>query len=138
MTQQYRPKRQGKLKVIILARDLTLRTLQMVGNEKYFKKHRRWVMAQPIAEHMKMFCICTMDANNINAKTKQEAEERHKLQTIAIAKLRTCSQLMDLAIDVEGLNEDKIANWTALVNEELRLLSAWQKSDEKRNEKLGW
>ena len=75
---------------------------------------------------------------NINAKTKQEAEERHKLQTIAIAKLRTCSQLMDLAIDVEGLNEDKIANWTALVNEELRLLSAWQKSDEKRNEKLGW
>ena len=79
-----------------------------------------------------------MDANNINAKTKQEAEERHKLQTIAIAKLRTCSQLMDLAIDVEGLNEDKIANWTALVNEELRLLSAWQKSDEKRNEKLGW
>ena len=45
---------------------------------------------------------------------------------------------MDLAIDVEGLNEDKIANWTALVNEELRLLSAWQKSDEKRNEKLGW
>ncbi len=57
MTQQYKPNVQGELKVIKLGRAITAEVLQLVGNEKNFKKHRSWVMAGKIADLANDFFI---------------------------------------------------------------------------------
>lgn len=136
MPQQYKPNIQGEMRVIKLGRTITADILQLVGNEKNFKKHRRWVMAGKIADLANDFFIALETANEIVITYKKDAEERHKYQVLAVARLKTLTKMLDLAVDVEGLDIDRIGNLISLCNDELKLLSGWKSKDETRYNKL--
>ena len=136
MTQQYKPNVQGEMQFIKLGRAITAEVLQLVGNEKNFKKHRRWVMAGKIADLANDFYIAMETANEIVVTYRKEAEDRHALQVLAVARLKVITKMLDLAIDVEGLDADRINNLISNCNDELKLLSGWKSKDEKRYSNL--
>lgn len=132
MTQYYKPNAQGEMQVIKLGRAITAEVLQVVGNDKNFKKHRRWVMAGKIADLANDFFIALETANEIVVTYRKDAEERHKYQVLAAARLKVITKMLDLAIDVEGLDINRIDNLISKCNDELKLLSRWKSKDEKR------
>ena len=136
MPQQYKPNIQGEMQVIKLGRTITADILQLVGNEKNFKKHRRWVMAGKIADLANDFFMALETANEIPVTQKVDAEERHRHQILAVARLKTLTKMLDLAVDVEGLDVDRIGNLISSCNDELKLLSGWKSKDETRYSKL--
>lgn len=132
MTTEYKPKIQGEMEVIKRCREVTEHTLRILSNEKYFKKRQRWILAGKIADLINDFFDSVNIANTINVKTASDAKTRAHYQSLAIAQLKTVSRKMDMAISVLGMDVNEIHGWTSNVNHELKLLSAWKASDEKR------
>lgn len=120
------------IKVISLGDELVVYTLRMVCNENIFPKKSRWVIAGKIADLINEFHQNLHIANDIFVNAPEDARERHLRQTVAHATLYTSASVMRMAQAVFKFDANKLDHWAGMCVEELKLLKAWQKNDDKR------
>lgn len=103
----------------------------MLSNEKLIKKRSRWLGAESCARLVNEFCDTVNYANEIRITNKQEFEERHCNQTKAIALLTSVAKALTRCLVIAGMDNPQLIGFGQEVNEELKLLRGWQRSDEK-------
>lgn len=113
-------------------RALLLETTRLVSNEKVFPKRGRWVAAYDILQAARDFYRHVNRANGIEVRLYEEAVERHKEQTKALASLEDLDELVEFAQEALSINPDYFTTWANLFNEAKRTVQRWQRSDEKR------
>jgi hypothetical protein len=123
---------ESALKVISLCDSMTAYTLRMLCNEKVFPKKSRWLLSGKIADLMNDFMIAVHRANDIFVETQEDAQLRHVFQTKAYSALYTAASVMRVAQTVLQFDMDKLDYWSGMCLDELKLLKAWQRNDDKR------
>lgn len=123
---------ESAIKVITQGDKIVEYTLRMLCNESIFPKKSRWLMSGKIADLMNEFHQNLHIANDIYVATQEDARERHLRQTRAYAALYTSASVMRMAQTVLQFSADKLDCWAGLCVEEIKLLKAWQKNDDRR------
>lgn len=123
---------ESAIKVITQGDKIVEYTLRMLCNESIFPKKSRWLMSGKIADLMNEFHQNLHIANDIYVATSEDARERHLRQTRAYAALYTSASVMRMAQTVLQFSVDKLDCWAGLCVEEIKLLKAWQKNDDRR------
>lgn len=124
---------EGKLQVLNDGRILAQYTLKKCKNDKIFPKASRWTMANRIVDA----CLeAISDITKANAITfsKEFILWRQKLQYSAKGRLETMETLLDLAYNDDSfhLSSKDLEYWTMLIENTLKRLNAWIKSDKER------
>lgn len=123
MGEQYHNIPDGEFRVVLNAKKIQKDAFRIISSEKLVPKRMRWLGADMVAQTAKQFKYEVKLANNLNSKT--QAEERKQHQLMAVALLKTLSELMDDLCDDVGFSHDRIKQWQKDVNTELFLLSKW-------------
>ena len=85
-----------------------------------------------MADIVNQFHTFIHTANEIKVTAKEEAEDRHRYQTLALSSLQALEEKMELAKIVLDLNVDRLEYWAGLWNEEDKLLRNWISKDTRR------
>lgn len=118
--------------------NITRETLRAITREKVIPKRMWKVIGQKIADLINDFHTSVNVANEIKVKSHAEFVERHRIQTLAIAYLKTTDVKMTLAMDALELNANYLEVWAGQYNETLKQIQGWINSDERRySEKFG-
>lgn len=125
-------RKESPMKVIALGDEIVVYTLRLLCNEKMFPKKSRWLMSGKIADLMNDFHQNLHKANDTYVVTPEDAKERHLLQTQAHAALNASASVMRMAYLVLQFDVNKLEYWAGMCVEELRLLKAWQRNDDRR------
>lgn len=124
--------RSDKADVLMRTNELANCVIHLVCNEKVFPKRSRWVIAGKIADTALDYFIAANTANGIKALYQDEAIERHRQWTIAIARVGTLDALMGLAQANLGIDVGKLGEFSRLCNSCRALCRSLKNSDEKR------
>ena len=124
---------EGKLQVLNDGRILAQYTLQKCKSDKTFPKSSRWIMANCIMDE----CLNAIsDITKANAITfsKESILWRQKLQYSAKGRLESMETLLDLAYNDDSfhLTPKDVEHWVMLIENTIKRLSAWIKSDKER------
>jgi hypothetical protein len=142
-------RKENKLEVFNLARDLTTYTIRITANEKVFLPQYKGAVTDDIIETAKNIYADAWEANNIyvNMAPKDEIErmkavrdwmDRRELQQKAV---RECNRLLTLigtAKSVFHLKGKRVKYWVGKVLTVRNKIRNWKDSDNKRySEALG-
>lgn len=127
------PKRKpGKLRVETCCVEVCRTTRQLLCREDIFPKRSRWLGCKDIADAANRMLMNIFGANDIRVKTAEDARERRRLQTVALAAFGALEKRMTF----EALYWEKEINqyslWARQMNELGDYLKAWIYRDEKR------
>lgn len=122
----------GEYKVITQCNEICKAVVELLNKESLFPKKTRWMFAGKIADLMNDFHTAVCTANEIRPKTAAEAADRHRMNTLALARLKALDSKLNLARDIYGVNPGEFRKFAALVNEEYKILNGVIASDEKR------
>ena len=90
------------------AGELATKLIQKLCSEKVFPRRSRWLIAKKIADLTVEFHSAVHYANGIKVATQGERDERHKAQTLALAKLYAVDAELTVAMDVLHINPDDL------------------------------
>lgn len=125
-------RQEGKLQVLIKARELATYTTHILGNEKAFPKRSRWIIAQQIAdETINIYKYCRR-ANAVSVETDSDYAYRHEQQVKAYSCCESLLSLIEIAYNLYNIESHRIEYWTGLVLETEKLLGKWKLSDKHR------
>lgn len=123
---------QGELEVNTKARELTVYTLRILENEKWFPQSQRAFieMLQNCAIEIQALC---WEANNIRVDgNEQEYGRRLRLQKEAASKCNRMSMLIETAKPLFHLRSKRVRYWINLTKELRKTIKGWHDSDVKR------
>lgn len=120
------------MRVITVANELLSYTIRSIlCKEEMFPKRSRWLMAGKLADLLNDFHSYVQTANEIRVVTLQEAEDRHRYNTLALAKLMALDAKMNVAAVCFNINKDDLEYFEKLVNTEQTLLKGCIAADQK-------
>ena len=106
--------------------------MRKLCTEDLFPKRSRWLISGKIADLLNDYMIYVVKANEIKVVTQQERDDRHRLQTLAVATLQTLDVKINQAQRILDIEPEKMKYWGVLCNDCRNLLLAWMNSDNKR------
>ena len=122
----------GELEVNTKARELTVYTLHILENDKWFPKEQQAYisMLQTCAIEIQALC---WEANNIRVNDDQaEYERRLQLQKEAASKCNRMTMLIETAKPLFHLRSKRVRHWISLTLELRKSIRGWHESDVKR------
>lgn len=122
----------GKFEVLIKARELAKYTIEITKNTKVFKPEYQTALTDDIIRTAKNVFIKCWTANNIRVNTKEQAEERNRLQYEADQDCNNLLALIDLAKVIYHLKSKRIKFWAEKTIVARTLIREWRTSDSKR------
>ena len=125
-------RQEGKLSVLVKAREMCVYTVTICKNEKNFPKRDRWILTQPIVSEALAIMSCIRRANAVNVETKEDYIYRRQQQIEAYSRCEAMLTLMEVAYKVLSIDSERIEYWTGLVIETENLLQRWKRSDKER------
>ncbi|CVI72311.1 hypothetical protein NDGK_02515 [Clostridiales bacterium CHKCI001] len=125
-------RQEGKLSVLVKAREMCVYTITICKNEKNFPKRDRWILTQPIVSEALAIMSCIRRANAVNVETKEDYIYRRQQQIEAYSRCEAMLTLMEIAYKVLSIDSERIECWTGLVVETESLLQRWKRSDKER------
>lgn len=128
-------RKEGKLQVLRVARELVVYTLRACKNEKIFPKSYRWMMTQKIVNEAMDLLGCIRRANATMADTEANYQYRHQQQSEAFAHVEALLSFIDVAYEVLGIDSRKVEHWTGMAVETESKLQAWSRSTTRQWEK---
>lgn len=127
---------EGKLSVLLAARNLCVYTLTICKNEKSFPKNQRWLLTSKITAEAVDAFTCIRRANAVYAKDGQMSDVdynyRRSQQIEAHGHIHALLSLIDVAYEMNNIDSNRIAHWTALAVDTDSKLTTWARSDSKR------
>ena len=131
---------QGKLEVLSLSVNLCVYTLNLCKSEKIFPKSQRWLLTSKIANEAVDTLACIRRANAVllseSPTIDREYGYRRAQQIEAHSHIGALLSLIDIAYQMNGIEEKRIAFWTQLAIQTDDKLKAWMRSDKERYIKL--
>lgn len=125
-------RQEGKLSVLVKAREMCVYTITICKNEKNFPKRNRWILTQPIVSEALAIMSCIRRANAVNVETKEDYIYRRQQQIEAYSRCEAMLTLMEIAYKVLSIDSERVEHWTGLVVETESLLQRWKRSDKER------
>lgn len=125
-------RQEGKLSVLVKAREMCVYTITVCKNEKNFPKRNRWILTQPIVSEALEIMSCIRRANAVNVETKEDYIYRRQQQIEAYSRCEAMLTLIEIAYKVLSIDSERIEHWTGLVVETESLLQRWKRSDKER------
>lgn len=125
-------RQEGKLSVLVKAREMCVYTITICKNEKNFPKRDRWILTQPIVSEALAIMSCIRRANAVNVETKEDYIYRRQQQIEAYSRCEAMLTLMEIAYKVLSIDSERVEHWTGLVVETESLLQRWKRSDKER------
>lgn len=122
----------GKFEVLVKARELAKYTIEITKNTKVFKPEYQTALTDDIIRTAKNVFIKCWTANNIRVNTKEQAEERNRLQYEADQDCNNLLALIDLAKVIYHLKSKRIKFWAEKTIVARTLIREWRTSDSKR------
>lgn len=131
------PKRKpGKLKVETLCVEVCRNTRKLLTDEQIFPKRSRWLGAKDIAETANKMLMCVLEANDVRVKTAEDARERHRLQTLALAYFGAVEKRMTFEAFYWEKNPNLFSLWAQNMNDLGEHIAKWKSKDESRYAEL--
>lgn len=130
-------RKEGKLTVIVKARELCSYTVQICKNEKNFPKRERWILTQPIVNEALGIFTCLRRANAVAVDTPEDYKYRRSQQIQAYSMCEALLTLIEIAYQSLNLGSDRAEYWTGLVVDLEEYLKRWIRSDSKRYATVG-
>lgn len=126
----------GKLEAIVKAKAFYIHIARSLMNEKKFDP-AYWdiITKEIIYKAQKMYLDCWR-ANNVRVRTKNEYLARRGLQEDAKLEALDIYGLLSPAIDIFHIPMRRVCFWADGLEEIIKLISAWEKSDYDRYAKL--
>ena len=126
-------RREGKLKVLMDARELTVYTIRITKNPKVFDPAYNTAITNDIISTAKDIFISAWHANRIRVDgSKERAEKRRELQEQAISSCEDLLPLIMIAKSVFHLSGKRVKFWGRKTIDVENLLIAWKDADRKR------
>ena len=125
-------RQEGKLSVLVKAREMCVYTITVCKNEKNFPKRNRWILTQPIVSEALEIMSCIRRANAVNVETKEDYIYRRQQQIEAYSRCEAMLTLIEIAYKVLSIDSERVEYWTGLVIETENLLQRWKRSDKER------
>lgn len=123
---------EGKLQVLIKAREMCAYTVTVCKNEKNFPKRDRWLITQPIVSEALNVMSCVRRANAVHVETHDDYTYRRSQQVMALSHAEALLTLLDIAYVSLSLESDRVEHWTGLILEVENLIQKWKRSDKER------
>lgn len=123
---------EGKLQVLIKAREMCAYTVTVCKNEKNFPKRDRWLITQPIVSEALNVMSCVRRANAVHVETHDDYTYRRNQQVMALSHAEALLTLLDIAYVSLSLESDRVEHWTGLILEVENLIQKWKRSDKAR------
>ena len=114
------------------AGELATKLLNKLCSEKVFPRRSRWLIAKKIADLTVEFHSAVHYANGIKVATQGERDERHKAQTLALAKLYAVDAELTVAMDVLSIDPDDLGEIAELEKTCERVIQGWINAEIKR------
>lgn len=124
-------RKEGKLEVCIMARDLAVYTIQICKNEKVFLPQYRSVTNEIIQLAMSIN-NCIWSANNVIANDTESYRERRNLQSKACIDCNTMLADIEIAAKLYHLSSKRMKYWGQMIVDVRNKCRAWKDSDAKR------
>lgn len=125
-------RKEGKLTVLIKARELCVYTVTICKNEKNFPKRDRWIMTQPIVNEAISIFACARRANAVKVETSEDYRYRRSQQIQAYSACEALLSLIAIAYDTLNIEDSRVEHWTGLVITVEDYLQRWTREDKKR------
>ena len=132
----------GKLKVLVLAMELTTYTLQITKNQKVFKPEYNTAITNDIIHAAKQIFSLAWRANNIRVVDQSDPDgeadrlkERLRLQEEAIEWCNEMLPMIQIAKAVFHLSNKRVKYWGERTIEVRTYLRNWRTADKKRYKK---
>ena len=123
---------EGKLEVLVKARELATYTVKITGNTNVFKADYYVLTNKIVGYALDIYTKC-WTANNIRVdKDPEKAKRRLSLQESAAMDCNNLLSLMQIAWGVFHLKAKRIEYWGNLILETRKLIRSWCESDYKR------
>jgi len=132
MSVQLPRRKPGKLKVETLAVEVCRQTRKLLTDEKLFPKRSHWLGVRDIADASMKMLDCIFAANDVRVKTAEDARERHRLQTLALAYFGTLEKRMTFEAFYWENDPNLYELWARTMNELGETLSKWKYRDDQR------
>ena len=130
---------EGTLQVLRLSTELCVYTLSILKNEKVFPKSQRWLLTSKIASEAVDLMTCVRRANAVLLCPGPEGERdyryRRAQQIEAHSHVGALLSLIDVAYQINHIEERRIRHWTGLVVDTDQKLKSWMRSDKERMKK---
>ena len=125
---------EGKLEVIVKARELAVCTIQITNNPKNFNPTIDMTMIAMLKQSaIRIYQLCRQ-ANKmpLDPFLRREAEERRKMQNLAMAQCEDLSGLIEISKSLYHLSSKRVRYWTDLTYKLQAKIKAWRDSDLRR------
>ena len=120
-------------KKIVKARDLTVHTIEITKNEKYFPPEYKTALTDDIISKAKDIFIHAFTANEIKVDDDpEEWKDRKALQKQAVRECNELLALISIAKKTYHLKGRKVRHWVKLTKAARTDLAAWRTGDRKR------
>lgn len=128
-------RKEGKLKVCVLARKVANHTLVVTANEKIFVPRFQKLTDELIKTALGISMHC-WTANNIRVTCRDDWLERNRLQKLAVRECDELLALIDIARPQFHLRLQKVRHWGLLAVEAKQYIKAWNEKDKARYSKF--
>ena len=125
-------RQEGKLTVLVKARDMCHYTLTICKNEKNFPKRDRWILTHPVVNEALSIMTCLRRSNAVRVETQADYDYRRNQQVMAYGHAEALLTLIELAYVTLNLESDRVDHWTGLIFEVEPLIQKWRRSDKER------
>ena len=131
-------RKEGKLEVLERISELYDYSSQLCQSEKYFPKRTRWLLANRILNGVIEAGEAIAMANSLSLDTIEDYSLRREYQAAAKAHLFRVLYLIELAYKDKGhhVSGRQADYWVGLVENTLKKLAAWVRSDKERRKRL--
>ena len=122
----------GKLEACVKAHELCCYTLQIATNKKIFTEQYQEALTDKIISTEIDIHTVVWSANNILVNSKEDLEERTRLQERAVVLCNVLLSLIDVAKKIFHLRTKRVVYWAGMAIETRNLVKGWMHSDRKR------
>lgn len=116
-------RKDGKMMVLIKAKELAIHSLLSVQNEKYFPKRHRFTVINKIVDYSFDIFVNLSMAYELNSK--EELEDKIKLLRKSLLLCKVLSSLLDVCKESFCIPSSKIVYWIGLSLEVKNLIFSW-------------
>lgn len=126
----------GKMKVLVKAQQLTIYTVKICCNQKIFLPEYQNALTNDIIRTSKNIFIYCWTANGIRVGADTEKKkERQKLQEKAILECNNLLAMMQIAQKLFHLKLKRVKYWGEKTVEVKGMIRSWKEADQKRFKK---
>lgn len=123
---------EGKLEACVKAHDLCCYTIQITSNPKNFPERFQHALTDKLVDASIEIHTLVWSANNILVNSKDDFENRIRLQEMAAIKCNVLISLIEVAHRVFHLSGKRVYYWTSKAINTRNLIRAWKDKDRKR------